>query len=526
MRQRIRLAGVSPGIRNREWQAVDVLRIGRDQFVEMHLDDGSISRSHAEVTFLEPIGWFVRDLGSTNGTHLNGVRVGREYRKIRERDLLQVGNLVLRVLGMEQVVNHVITSSGDTDNVAASAQHTWDESFEVVAGHVARQSCSDKQLLGLLKSGREFHQKNSMDGLLRDGLNKAVRMLKARRGALALVDERTGEFKLGAYLGNASEPTPKHLYSRTLAQRCLSRGESLLIQDVHRDLSLNGKDTILEGKRRSVLCALVRSPERRLGILHLDRDEQDPPFSLVDLHLADAFAASLAVCIEGAQFFMEKQRNWFLQTVVSLAQTIELRDPSTAGHAKRVTRYALLLADALNVSPSLRRQIKVGSHLHDIGKIGIRDSVLLKEGSLSPGELHHMQSHTVKGAAILEGILDLAPILPIVRNHHERWDGTGYPDRLAGENIPLTARIVALADSFDAMTSDRPYRPGLSINEAFDQLRICSGTQFDPKCCQAFLGMKNRICKIYLESKTEQPAPSNPPAIRVPSALEQECVLV
>jgi HD-GYP domain-containing protein (c-di-GMP phosphodiesterase class II) len=306
----------------------------------------------------------------------------------------------------------------------------------------------------------------------------------------------------------------------------LARGESLLIQDVRDDATLNGKDTALGGKKRSVLCALVRSPQKRLGILHLDRDEQDSPFSLVDLHLADAFAASLAGCIEGAQFYMEKRRSWFLQTVVSLAQTIELRDPCTAGHAKRVTSYALLLADALNVHPSLRRQIKVGSHLHDIGKIGIRDSVLLKKGPLSPAELHHIKSHTVKGAAILEGLLDLAPILPIVRNHHERWDGKGYPDGLAGEKTPLTARIVALADSFDAMTSDRPYRPGLSIDEAFNELERCAGTQFDPECSQAFLGIKNRVSKIHQAGKTEWTEQGQPRPISVPTTLERECVLV
>jgi HD-GYP domain-containing protein (c-di-GMP phosphodiesterase class II)/pSer/pThr/pTyr-binding forkhead associated (FHA) protein len=526
MMQRIRLFGSSPQIENREWQAVDVLRIGREQHLEMRLDDSSVSRSHAEVIFLEPIGWFVRDLGSTNGTYLNGVRVGREYRKIRELDLLQVGNLVLRVLSMERVVNPVSASPGDTVRVEASVHQTWDEAFDVVAGHVARESSSDTHELGWLKSGREFHQNNSVDDLLRDALGKAVCMLKARRGALAWVDGRTGEFTLGAFVGDAKGPSPQQLYSRTLAERCLSHGESLLIYDVRNDAVLKGKDTALGGRRRSVLCALVRSPQKRLGIMHLDRDEQDPLFSLVDLHLADAFAASLAGCIEGARHFLEKRRCWCLQTVVSLAQTIELRNPCTAGHARRVTRYALLLADALNVHPSLRRQIKLGSYLHDIGKIGVWDSVLRKNGPLSPAELQHIQSHAVGGAAILEALPDLAPILPIVRNHHERWDGQGYPDGLAGEKIPLTARIVALADSFDAMTSDRPYRPGLSIDEAFDQVQRCGGRQFDPKCSQAFLGIKDRLSKIYQAGKTKRTAHGKPRPNRAPSALATECVLV
>jgi HD-GYP domain-containing protein (c-di-GMP phosphodiesterase class II) len=276
----------------------------------------------------------------------------------------------------------------------------------------------------------------------------------------------------------------------------MSRGESLLCPDVREDEELRRAASVARGNMHSIICALLRSPQRRLGLLHLDRGPDERPFSLVDLHVADALAASIGGSIENAQFFLAKQRTWFIQTVIALAQTIEVRDPSTAGHAERVTRYALLLAETLKLPGHIRRQIETGGRLHDIGKIGIRDAVLRKEGRLSDEEYEHMKSHTVKGAAILAGIPDLAPVLPIIRNHHERWDGRGYPDRLAGQEIPLASRLVAVADSFDAMTSNRPYRSSLSIDEAFDQLRRGAGSQFDPECSRAFLGLRPRLLNL------------------------------
>jgi putative nucleotidyltransferase with HDIG domain len=517
------LSGVSPEVRAQAWEGFDLLRIGRDQQAQVRLTDTSVSRCHAEVYCVEPLGWFVRDVGSTNGTYLNGVRIGWEERQIGEGDLLQVGNLVLRVVGMDQADTCSVESFAGTAQVEATTQHTWEEVFEVVAGHMAQRSCTDSQFVGLLRVGHNLHQHQSLDELLRKSLDDAAQMLNARGAALVVPDETTGDLTLQAATPAASGAPPTRRFSRTLVQRCLSRGESLLSRDIRADVELQGAASASSGSMRSVLCALLRSPRRHLGVLHLDRGPQDKPFTVVDLHVADAIAASIAGSIESAQFFMAKQRSWFIQTVIALAQTIELRDPYTAGHSKRVTRYALLLADALKLPPKERRQIEIGGQLHDIGKIGIRDTVLRKTGKLSAAEDQHMQSHTVKGAAIVAGIPELAPVLPIVRNHHERWNGRGYPDRLAGEAIPLAARIVAVADSFDAMTSNRPYRAGLSVDEAFRQVERAAGTQFDPECSRAFLGLRHRIAQIVPRSQPGAAVERTPAEER--AAFEAECVL-
>jgi HD-GYP domain-containing protein (c-di-GMP phosphodiesterase class II) len=386
---------------------------------------------------------------------------------------------------------------------------------------MTHSSSGSSQLLGLLRAGHALHHTSSMDELLKKSLDDAVRMLEARHGALLLSDERTGRLLVRAATRPASGKDAAPRLSKTLAQRCITRGESLLCQDVREDEELKGTGSVSGGNMRSVICALLRSPRRRLGLLHLDRGPEDKPFSVVDLHVADALAASIAGSIESAQFFLAKQRTWFIQTVITLAQTIELRDPLTAGHAERVTRYALLLAEALKLPRHVRRQIETGGRLHDIGKIGIRDAVLRKEGRLSDEEFEHMKSHTVKGAAILAAIPDLAPVLPIIRNHHERWDGRGYPDRLVGQEIPLASRLVAVADSFDAMTSNRPYRSSLSVDEAFDQLRRGAGSQFDPDCSRAFLALRPRLLKILQQSQPVGTAES-----RALEDVEADCVAV
>jgi putative nucleotidyltransferase with HDIG domain len=170
-----------------------------------------------------------------------------------------------------------------------------------------------------------------------------------------------------------------------------------------------------------------------------------------------------------------------------------MRDLYTGDHTHRVTTYSLLLAEELGVSAEERQQLRAAAALHDIGKIAIDDQILRKPGRLTEAEFAAMKTHVTRGAEIISMIPGLAWTLPVVRGHHERWDGAGYPDRLAGEAIPLPARVVAVADAFDAMTSDRPYRRGRSADEAFAEIQAQAGRQFDPTCVEAFLRVRPRV---------------------------------
>ena len=178
----------------------------------------------------------------------------------------------------------------------------------------------------------------------------------------------------------------------------------------------------------------------------------------------------------------------FLASIQSLADALEVKDPYTHGHSLRVSRYSVEIARVIGLDADAIRQIEIGGHVHDIGKIGVREAVLGKPGQLTDDEYDHIMTHPLVGWRILSPLLgDMPMALNVVRWHHERFDGTGLPDGLHGDAVPLEARIAAVADTFDAMTSVRPYRPGVPLADTLAELRRCSGAQFDPICIAAFL---------------------------------------
>ena len=193
----------------------------------------------------------------------------------------------------------------------------------------------------------------------------------------------------------------------------------------------------------------------------------------------------------------EELEQAYLDTIGILRQTVEAKDTYTRGHSDRVSAYSVLIGEKLGLDENTLHTLKIGGLFHDIGKIGIPDSILLKESKLDDEEYTQIKNHPSIGAHILGGVPMFKDILPIVLHHHERFDGRGYPSQLAGEDIPLVARIAAVADTFDAMTSKRSYRNELPLDVVIAEIEKCSGTQFDPKVAEAFLDiLKNDYIKI------------------------------
>ncbi len=183
----------------------------------------------------------------------------------------------------------------------------------------------------------------------------------------------------------------------------------------------------------------------------------------------------------------QKIRASFFNAITALAYALEAKDVYTSGHSQRVTEISVAIAKKMRLPKDIVEKIRLVGLVHDIGKIGVRESVLNKPGSLSEEEYKHVRLHSETGERILRPLVDDEEILKAVRHHHERYDGWGYPDGLRGEQIPQLARIIAVADTFDAMTSERPYRKALSKEEACAEVERCKGTQFDPEAADAFL---------------------------------------
>ena len=500
MRGLIRFRGLTGLTKGRVWEFSNAVRIGRHESADVQLDDASVSRQHAEVRLTER-GWRIRDLGSTNGTYLNGTRLPQGQWALKLRDLLEVGEFTL-------VVDRITEDpAGDElpDSLrveATAAQTSLDEALQVLANDHNHRLRPGDQMLALLRAGQYLGHARSEEELFRGILEDAVNVLDAQRGVIALAGEPnkplqpravvSGDPRLSPSGGKFEKAAAQSCFSQSLARRCFERGESILCHKVSEDMELARAPSIMDGAMDSVLCVVLRTPRKRLGILHLDRSPFQERFTTTDLYLADALAASVSAGIESAQL-LRQQRDLFRNAITTLAQFVEMRDSYTGEHVVRVTNYAEMLAEQLGVPMDGLELIRIGTPLHDIGKIGIDDAILRKPDRLSPEEYRAIQKHTVKGDEILATIPDLAPVRPIVRSHHERWDGQGYPDGLAGEEISLLARIVAVADAFDAMTYDRPYRKALPTEAAFAEVARQSGKQFDPQCVVGFLAIRGEI---------------------------------
>lgn len=266
----------------------------------------------------------------------------------------------------------------------------------------------------------------------------------------------------------------------------VGKGEPVIIENVQNDARFfKEADKRSEFLTKNMICAPLKSKGKILGVLEAI-NKKTGAFSDEDMEVFNALANQVTTAVENAYLYQELKET-FYEFTEALADTIEKRDPYTGGHTKRVMTYSTGIGECLGLTGKEIENLKLAAILHDIGKIAIRDNVLLKEGPLTPEETGCINQHPVHGAEIIKHIKQLKDVMPGVKWHHEKYDGSGYPDRLKNGEIPLIARIIAVADTFDAITSDRPYRKALSHEDALNELRKNAGTQFDKEAINAFL---------------------------------------
>jgi len=268
--------------------------------------------------------------------------------------------------------------------------------------------------------------------------------------------------------------------------------EPAVVNNVREDSRFTGEvDRSVGFVTRSVMCVPLIVRGSLIGVLEVLNRIDGTDFTDQDLDSLQAVAATAAIAIENARLQYSLEQG-YKATMRSLAAAIDAKDPYTRGHSQRVMEYALMAGLAFGLSQRDLETLEQAAILHDIGKIGVDDAILRKPGQLTAEERLKVQDHPVIGAAIINDIPFLKDARLLIMHHHERADGSGYPHHLAGDEIPFGARILAVADAFDTMTTERPYRKALSLGEAMKEFERCSGTQFCPQAVEAFLdGLHN-----------------------------------
>ncbi len=333
-------------------------------------------------------------------------------------------------------------------------------------------------LEALYKLGRILNSSLSLDQILPQALTQTLDLLQAQSASVMLLDEKGEELRIRLAHGLSAEivATTRVRLGERVSGRVAATGEPVLIK------GHDGDDT------DSSICVPLLANQQVLGVLNIRTKIDGSDFTQQDLELASQLANIAAAAIENAELHDQLQ-SLFLSTVSALANSIDARDPYTKGHSDRVTTYAVMIAERLKLDSDFLERLRYAGLLHDIGKIRIRDHILHKPGRLTELEFDEMKRHPEYGVEIMHPVKPFQDILPAMLHHHERFDGRGYPHGLLGFDIPLDARILCVADCFDAMTSDRPYRKGMPISDAVAELVKNKNTQFDPDLVDIFLDL-------------------------------------
>lgn len=315
-----------------------------------------------------------------------------------------------------------------------------------------------------------------------------TRLMRAETGSLLLLDRERGELYFEVALGEKGKKLKevRLKVGEGIAGWVAKHREPAVIPDVTKDTRFQGSfDKRSKFRTRNMVCVPVVIKGQVIGVLQAI-NRLGGQFTADDLELFQLFSNQAAIALDNARLY-EEIKDTFYATSSALAEAIEKRDPYTGGHTKRVLEYCMAIARQLKLSDEDIEVLRLSAVLHDIGKIGVEDRILRKEAPFDAEETKFMRMHPQFGAEILNHIPHLKDIMPGMLHHHERVDGLGYPAGLKDEAIPLTARIISVADAYDAMTSTRPYRKGLPPEDALSELKKWAGRQFDIKIVNAFM---------------------------------------
>jgi HD-GYP domain-containing protein (c-di-GMP phosphodiesterase class II) len=462
---------------------------GRAPECELRLDDAGTSRRHCRFERRDGE-VVVVDLDSANGTFLNERAVTSAI--VRPGDVVRIGDTELQVASRPGEARRFETvlvehEARRLEPVISKqfhpAQFDWLDAATVAAGpQGALLQRAQRHLSALHRVAELLASARDMAGVADATLRAILEVTAADRTAIVLrrLDPETGDAEVAA----ARERVPggeSMTVSRTLVTAVIEQGVSTFANDASADERFNGGPSVIAQHIRSVMCVPLRTTDQILGALYADSQSGAGRFTEDDLELLAAIGNQAGVALHRVRLMGELER-LLIDTIRAITATIDAKDGYTHRHSERVAALSKHLAGAMGLPPGEQETVHLSALLHDVGKIAVPDSILNKPGKLTPEEFEEMKKHPEHGARILGNIQSRAitAVLPGVKHHHEKWDGTGYPDGLREEDIPLLGRVVGVADFFDALTSARAYRAAMPAAEAVRIIREAAGAHFDP----------------------------------------------
>jgi putative nucleotidyltransferase with HDIG domain len=480
------------------------LSIGRDKTNKLPIESNAVSRYHAVITSVNG-NIYLEDFDSTNGTFLNGRQIVKD--RINPGDAIRIANISIAVEAEPNSLREALAPLGLPVSIdEQDLTQTRDLMDTRALEGLLREELDENQLSKsqsvlqiLYKADQVLKEIDDIKLLLENFMDLIMEEVPASRGYIFLLNRDSGlPIPYVRRPQELIEEDTEIIVSQTILQTAVAKREALLSNDALVDERFVHSRSVANLKVRSAMCAPLINRDKVLGIIYVDSTSQSNLFSQDDLSLLSAMAAKAGVTIENARLY-DDLRSLFYNTVETLIRALQARDPYTSGHSTRVSRYCLLIADKLGLSTKEKHSVYLAAMLHDIGKIGVPDTLLQRPGKLTSEEMDVIREHPQMGASMIRMLGEMHPIVPLILHHHEAYDGSGYPDGVKGDQIPLISRIIAVADSYDAMTSDRPYRERRKKEEAIEELQACSGTKLDPDVVTVFL-------EVLEEIASKQPA--------------------
>ena len=480
------------------------ISLGRLKGCDVVVDDEAASRRHCTITAREDV-CVVSDLQSANGTFVNEKRIASA--ELHKGDKIRIGSTVIELIDAAQHASAVRLPPSTTSLslVEARSQTIVQRAVDPTKLEFLSQVYKRKDEAGLLQSAQKYlttlhkvseilARATSVEALFDSIVSAILEVSGGDRAAILMrpKDAAGKEIDMVAVRTKDGKSSGNVTLSRTVVNDVLEKGISIFTDDALADDRYVGGESIVRQRIRSVMCAPMRTTDQILGVLYVD-SMMAREFSEAELELLAAVGNQAGIALHRARLMQEVERLFF-DVMKAIASLIDAKDGYTHKHSERVAAFAVRLAQHLGFDADSRAVVELSGLLHDVGKIGVPDAILNKPGKLTDEEFSQMRLHPVHGARILSQIQSekVVNILPGVKYHHERWDGKGYPEGLKGEEIPMLGRVLGVADFIDALSSDRSYRKGLSLDEALSMVKDLEGKAFDPAVVKAAVELHER----------------------------------